>query len=158
MSEIFERILVALSGTESSQAAAALAFKMARLHGAEVAIVSVVDTGLAADMARVLRRPEEEVLDEMEVNVLNYLRHGETMGRKEGVPVETLVRRGAPYIEIASEAESRNADLVVLGSTHVEGVRRLAIGRVVERVIEHVACPVLVVRHRGQRGRTGPGS
>lgn len=150
MSEIFDRILVALSGTESSQAAAALAFRLAQFHGAHVVVVNVVDTGLAQEIARVLGRPENEVLAEMEATSRSYLHHGELLARRAGVSAETVVRRGVPHLEIIAQAEASQADLVVLGSTHLEGPRRLAIGRVVERVMEHADRPVLVVPRRAQ--------
>ena len=158
MSDIFQCIVVALSGTESSQAAAGLALRIARLHDARVVMVNVVDTGLAEEIARLMGRPEEQVLSEMELSGRNILRHGEVMARQEGIAVETVVRRGTPYLEIVTEAEERGADLVVLGSTHAAGLRRLAIGRVVERVIEHSDCPVLVVRRRARLGPSGMGT
>ncbi|MHB0868293.1 MAG: universal stress protein [Chloroflexota bacterium] len=149
MDGIFNRILVALSGTPSSQAAAELALRMAQLHGSQVILVTVLDTGLAHEISRVLGRPEEEVLAEMETSSQGNLHYGQVMARRVGVPVETALRRGNPYLEIVAEAEERNVDLVVVGSSsHVGGARRLAIGRVVERVIENSDCPVLVVRHR----------
>lgn len=148
MSEIFNRILVAMSGTESSQAAAELALRLASFHGAQAVLVTVVDTGLAQEIARVLGRSEEEVLAEMEVGSHGILHHGQVMAHRLGLTVETVIRKGTPYLEIVAEAEARQADLVVVGSSLGEGARRLAIGRVVERVIEHAGCPVLVVRHR----------
>ncbi len=156
MSEIFQRILAAVSGTESSLAAAEMALRLARVHGAQLAVVTVVDTAFGQEMARLLRQTEQEVLAKLEASGRGYLRHCEVMGRREGISVETVVRRGVPYLEIAAEAEARQADLVVLGSTHVAGPRRLAIGRVVERVIEHVECPVLVVRHSPQQQASQP--
>lgn len=150
MGEIFERILVGVSGTESSRAAVEMAARLARLHRAQIVLVSVVDTGLSSEIARALGRSESDVLADMEANSRKYLRDAEIVARRLGVSTEAVLRRGTPYLEIADEAEVRRADLVVLGSTHVEGPHRLAIGRVLERVIEHVDCPVLVVRHRKQ--------
>ncbi|MGE5618048.1 MAG: universal stress protein [Sphingomonadaceae bacterium] len=149
MNGIFHRILVAMSGTPSSEAAADLALRMAQTHGAQVVMVTVVDTGLAQEISRVLGRPGEEVLGEMQRSHQAILHEGQLMARRMGISVETVLRRGSPHLEIVAEAAARQVDLLVLGSSsHVGGARRLAIGRVVERVIENADCPVLVVRHR----------
>lgn len=148
MADVFQTIVVAVSGTEISQAAAVMSLCLARIHGARVVMVNVMDTGLAEEIARVMGRPEGQVVAEMERSGHAILRHAEVMARREGVAVETVIRRGTPQLEIVAEAENRSADLIVVGSTHVEALRWLAIGRVVERVIEHAGCPVLVVWHR----------
>ncbi len=147
MADVFRTIIVAVSGTESSLAAASLALRLAKLHGAQVVMVGVVDEGQAQEIARVMGRTEAQVLAELEKSARGNLRHVELMARQEGVEVETVLRRGAPHLEIVGEADDRRADLIVVGSTHVVGPRVMAIGRVVERVLEHSASPVLVVRH-----------
>ena len=92
MSEIFKRILVGLSGSESSQAAAGLAFRLARLHGAEVVLLTVVDTGLAQKIAGALGRPLDKVLSEMEVSGRSYLKNGQMMARRMRISVEVVLR------------------------------------------------------------------
>ena len=150
MDRVFSRIVVAMSGTESSEAAAVMALRISKVHGAQVMLVNVVDVGLAEEIARVMGRPQDQVLEDMERSGRAILRHGKVLGDHEGVNVSTALRRGSPYLEIVDEAESWGADLIIIGSTHVSGPRPRAIGRVVERVIEHSACPVLVVRRRAQ--------
>ncbi|MGI5835095.1 MAG: universal stress protein [Chloroflexota bacterium] len=150
MNGVFSKIVVAMSGTESSEAAAVMGLRLSKVHGAKVMLVNVVDLALAAEIARVMGRPQDQVLADMEKSGRGILRHGEVLGNQEGVLVSTALRRGSPHLEIVDEAESWGADLIIIGSTHVAGPRPLAIGRVVERVIEHSACPVLVVRRRAQ--------
>lgn len=150
MGEVFNRIVVAMSGTESSEAAALMALRLSRVHGAQVTLVNVVDIALAEEIARVMGQPQDQVVLDMERSGQAILRHGEVLGRQQGVPVRTILRRGSPHLEIVAEAEDWGADLIIIGSTHVVGPRPLAIGRVVERVIEHSASPVLVVRRRAQ--------
>jgi nucleotide-binding universal stress UspA family protein len=39
------------------------------------------------------------------------------------------------------------ADLIVIGSRGLSGMKRLLMGSVSESVVRHAHCPVLVVRH-----------
>jgi nucleotide-binding universal stress UspA family protein len=43
-------------------------------------------------------------------------------------------------------AEELGADLIVMGSRGLRGVRRALIGSVSDSVVRHAHCPVLVVR------------
>jgi len=54
---------------------------------------------------------------------------------------------GVPDEEIVVLAEELGADLVVLGSRGLGGMRRTLIGSVSDSVVRHAHCPVLVVRH-----------
>mgnify|MGYP005866016711 CR=1 FL=1 len=154
MSDIFNKMLVAMSGTESSEAAAELGIKLAKAHQAQLSLVYVVDTGLVAEMARLMGRPEEQLMADMESNGLAVLRRGEHLAKQSGIHALSVLRRGSPPLEIVAEAASRRADLILLGSTYLVGPHPPSLGRVVERVIEHSDCPVLVVRHRVQSGVT----
>ncbi len=60
--------------------------------------------------------------------------------------VTILTRVGDPGTEIADYAESINAELVIIPSHGYHGFKRALLGSVTERVIRHVACPVLVLR------------
>lgn len=60
--------------------------------------------------------------------------------------VTTVVRFGNPGLEIAEYAEQSAADLVIIPSHGYQGVKRMLLGSVAERVIRHVPCSVLVLR------------
>jgi nucleotide-binding universal stress UspA family protein len=59
------------------------------------------------------------------------------------VDARTMFEEGLPWEEIA--IKSRDADLVVLGETHRRSRWNFMSHRTVERVIQHAACPVLLV-------------
>jgi nucleotide-binding universal stress UspA family protein len=48
---------------------------------------------------------------------------------------------------IVGLAEELGADLIVIGSRGLGGMKRLLMGSVSESVVRHAHCPVLVVRH-----------
>lgn len=53
---------------------------------------------------------------------------------------------GSPGLEITDYARRQGADLIVIPSHGYQGVKRLFLGSVAERVIRHAPCRVLVVR------------
>jgi len=60
-------------------------------------------------------------------------------------PVLTRVLEGAPHIQIARYATEASIDLIVIG-THARGVvKRIFLGSTSKSVLEHAACPVLMV-------------
>ena len=63
----------------------------------------------------------------------------------EGVPVRIVEQHGDPARTIVLHANSRKADLVVLGSNRRRGWQRFREGSVGESVLRRAAWPVLIV-------------
>jgi nucleotide-binding universal stress UspA family protein len=63
----------------------------------------------------------------------------------EGVPVRIVEQHGDPALVIILHANTRKADLVVLGSNRRRGWQRFKEGSVGERVLRGAAWPVLIV-------------
>jgi len=69
-----------------------------------------------------------------------------TKGHRIGAKVRIMLRVGAAYQQIVTEAEESKADLVLL-ATHGRGeIHRLLVGSVADRVIRMAPCPVLTVK------------
>ena len=62
------------------------------------------------------------------------------------VGATTVVRVGDPGLEVADYAKESAADLIVISSHGYQGLTRLLLGSVAERVIQHAPCPVLILR------------
>ena len=58
----------------------------------------------------------------------------------------TTVRSGGADFEICEAAGEKNADLIVLASHGLGGVKHALVGSTAERVVRHAPCPVLTVR------------
>lgn len=65
--------------------------------------------------------------------------------REWHVPIETSVCLGSPARDIEAAAGALPADLVVMGTRGRGGLAHLVFGSVTERVMHHVACPVLAI-------------
>ena len=62
---------------------------------------------------------------------------------------EAHLMSGRADEEIIFLAEGAEADLVVVGSRGLGGIRRARISSVSDSVVRHTHCPVLVVRREG---------
>jgi len=141
---LFECVLVPVDGSSNSVAAMNTAVKNVRRYGGSITAVHVVDKEVVRQLARFEDKEGQLAQRELEENGRRYLGLASDMGQREGVNVETVLRRGEPYLEIVNEARARRASLIILGRLGGRGPRRILIGSVTERVIEYAECPVLV--------------
>jgi nucleotide-binding universal stress UspA family protein len=65
---------------------------------------------------------------------------------RRGVEVEKVVREGYPATVIVEEAASQPADLIVIGTHGLSGLKHLLLGSIAERVVQKAPCPVLTVK------------
>jgi nucleotide-binding universal stress UspA family protein len=63
-----------------------------------------------------------------------------------GVEVETHAREGHPAEVIIDLANQEQADLIVVGSRGLTGIKRYLLGSVSSKVSEHAHCNVMIVR------------
>jgi len=142
----FSNILVPTDGSDYSVAAIKLAIRLARVHGARLFFLYVVDKVVLTELTRFGRKSQSEVRFDLEETGRRALTYAERLASDWGIHAEAMMREGAPHSEILSTAKSLNVDLIVIGQVGVRGPRRLLIGSVAERVIESAECPVLVAK------------
>ncbi len=148
MDEI-KKILIATDGSEYTKSAIKKGLSLAKMLGAEVTGVYVVD----------IRDFSGIDLEDMEYAYVNMLRdNGDEIleelrdeADKMGVRIRTVKREGIPADEIVKAAEEDDADLIVIGSFGQSALEKLLLGSVAEKVIRHAPCPVLVVRNKRRR-------
>ncbi len=64
---------------------------------------------------------------------------------KEGITASSEIMTGTPYYSIASYANERGMDLIIMSTHGRQGVQRFLMGSTTERVLRTVHCPVLSV-------------
>jgi nucleotide-binding universal stress UspA family protein len=68
----------------------------------------------------------------------------------EVFPGDTALKReilvGKPWSEICKYAGSSGVDLIIIATHGLSGLKHILMGSVAERVVQHAACPVLVVK------------
>ena len=68
--------------------------------------------------------------------------------RAKGLAVDVIVREGYPATVIEQEAVDQRADLIVIGTRGLSGLKHLLLGSIAERVVQKAPCPVLTVKTR----------
>ena len=141
------RLLLGTDLGRTSELATVWAFDLARRHGADLLVVSVIDP---SDLSRQTGRfgtRWDQVRDRRHQAAQQLVERGRAMD----VPVSFLVWTGEPGESIVSAAEAEDVDLVVVG-THGRGrIGRLLLGSVSEHVVHNAPCPVLVIRSPSRR-------
>lgn len=82
---------------------------------------------------------DEEVANQFLAAVKAY-------AEKRGADIETELMRGNPHRAIVKQAENGDYDMVVIGNHGRDGIARVLLGSVAEKVVRRSPVPVLVVR------------
>ena len=141
-------ILLPTDFSDCARRAVPVAAEMARLLGARVVCLHVVEpvaqpvgwTPLAEPL------PDAELGERLEESAARDLPAFSKSAEFEGLDVEDLIARGDPASEIVRAAEERGAGLIVISSHGRTGLGRILFGSTAESVVRHARCPVLVVK------------
>jgi len=143
--EQIKRILIATDGSEPTKPAVEQGLHLAKLLGAKVTALYVVDQiplqNVPADSTVVFS--VHALLENEGKRAVNEVKDA---GSQIGVEVATLVVEGSPAKKIVEVAA--DFDLVVIGTLGRSGLSKLLMGSVAERVARYAPCPVLIVRAR----------
>ena len=142
--EDIRRILIPTDGSEGVKLAVRKGVGLARLAGAEVLGVYVMDSASFAPLPGDFEW--ESLRDAFEEQARHALSFVEEAAREERVSARTRVLEGHPSEEILKAAREWPADLIVMGTLGRSGLAHLLLGSVAERVMRHAPCPVMVVR------------
>ena len=139
---MFKRVLVAVDGSEHAIKAAQLAGDICRSMKADLTLVTVFDP-----VPNYLGEPfsQEAVTKRIELarSILNEAQNkiGEVPG-----DVKTDMLEGPVAEAILRLIESRNIDLVTMGTRGLGRLGGLVLGSQSQKVLQHAPCPVLLVR------------
>lgn len=143
---MYKRILIATDGSDKSRKAAEEGVELAKALGAQVIALNVVNEVIIASAVRQLGSDRKVVEDRLKTAGQKAVDDIKAMAANAGVPVDTIVRIGAPANAVIDVAGAEKADLVVMGSHGESGASKLLIGSVVQKVLYWATIPVLVVR------------
>jgi nucleotide-binding universal stress UspA family protein len=139
-----KKILIPTDGSDYSLRAAEYGVSIAKMLGAEIIVVYVLDDIVLNQISKVTER--EDVERELKNSGQRYIDYVLNFSEREGVKAASLLARGRPFEQIVHLAKGLNMDLIVMGTYGLRGSERILIGSVAERVIEYSPCPVLVVK------------
>lgn len=140
-------ILVAFDFSDTSMAALTYGRNLALTFGGRLHVLHVADvipTSAAQFYPEGPGDPEAKAI-ELALNQLRTL-----LASADTAPTATPAVRlsPSPADAIVAYAKEMHADIIVIGTHGREGMSRLFLGSVAERVVRSAPCPVLVVRPR----------
>jgi len=135
------KILVPLDGSETAARALPVAVAFARVFGAELVLLTVVEGDtIVPQVPKTTSGAAQKLLEG-------------SAKKLEGLSVRTLVAGGSPALGILDAADQERADLIAMSTHGRSGISRWAFGSTAEDVVRHARSPLLVVRTSGARSR-----
>jgi len=154
---MFEKILVAVDGSENSKKALGYAVELAEKFGSAIRLIHVysgilpiipatnalsspaaagpASAALAAKMAEDARKSGNKILEELM-----------TIVKERGISVDVVLKEGDAVKEIVAEAEKGGCSLIVVGHRGMSKLSEILLGSVSEGVSHKAPCPVMVVK------------
>jgi nucleotide-binding universal stress UspA family protein len=143
-----KKILVATDFSEPSAVAVKYAVALAEAFGASLHVLHVIEEfyvhgwageGYIPDIGSLRQAMREQANAQLQKTL--------TPADQERFHAQTVIKWGAPFVEIVRYAKEQGIDLVVMG-THGRGpIAHMLMGSVAEKVVRKAPCPVLTVRH-----------
>ena len=137
-----QKILIPTDGSDYSLRAAEYGISIAKMLGAQIMVVYVMDEIVLNQISKVTERKDVE--RELKKDGQRYINYILGVAEKEGVKAASILAKGRPFEQIVHIAKGLSMDLIVMGTYGLRGAERILIGSVAERVIEYAPCPVMV--------------
>jgi len=158
----YTQILMPIDGSPASDKALDEAIRLARLSGARLRLLHVVDELSYVNGFEPAMNYLKDTLPLMHQAGERLLAHARKKAEAQGVVTDSVLIVGGPgrlWEHVAAQAGSVKADLVVVGSHGRRGLGRALMGSDAEQIVRHAPVPVLVVPAAGAGGSPGaPGS
>ena len=144
----FERVVVAVDGSDSASAALDRAIDLARRYDAELLIVSVAPLAAVVAPSNLLGVPVP-VAPDARPPFRALVEAAVARAQADGLDhVTGICEEGAAVEEILAHLGGGRDELLVVGSRGLSATQRLVLGSVSTALVTKAPCPVLVVRAR----------
>ena len=135
---LISKILLAVDGSETSSKAAENAIDLAERYGADLIALYIVPPSIkSSEIFDLAKENGQKIVDEV--------KH-EASAKKLNVQTEVLLDIGSVTKGIVEYAEKNNANLIVLGTRGISGIKRMLLGSTASGVVTYSHCPVIVVK------------
>ena len=150
---MYKKILFATTGTPSCDAAARVAFDMAKRYNTELFTINVFGIPSRSFSQTVIdpgTGDEIDFHDDQLAKVKNKLEEIYQQQIKDYTSCETIITEGIPHTEILRVARKKEIDLIVMGARtstqeNISSVNRQIVGRTLQGVARSARCPVLII-------------
>jgi len=146
-SDFFRSIVIATDGSENTWKAISYGIKIAKLSGATVHALYVMDTSSVSQSWTAGKEIIYEILKKEGQKATSKVKE---CGGASDVEVKEVILEGHPSREIIDFAEDNEIDLIVMGTLGKTGLDKFLMGSVAENVVRNSKVPVMIVRGEGQ--------
>lgn len=146
---MYKRILVPVDGSATSAKGLEEAIRLAKLTGASLELVNIVDELSLAFGVEAYATYSQDVLAALREGAREILEKAQQRAASAGVGVDTkaIETFGARVADlVVEEAVATKADLIVIGTHGRRGIGRLLLGSDAEQILRLAPVPVLLVR------------
>lgn len=147
---LFRRLLVALDGSPLSWQAFQVGLQFAKLPGAALASLSVIEGPKAPPKQQAAAIPLSPPSARIDWDWAIYFQQIQAIAAAQAhladLPLETFTREGSASTLLTSLARERNIDLLILGATGHEHPLSLTTGGTARKIANAAQCAVLLVR------------
>ena len=147
MKKEFEKILVAVDGSDQSMRAVDIAISLAKRYGSALTALYVIHIPFGENLY-----PRsvwyKDFIDDINRETDGWFAEIQRRGKENGVEISSKMKETAESVpaEITRYIKEDKTDLVVVGSKGKSALEKLFLGSVAAGVLSYSPCPVLVVR------------
>jgi nucleotide-binding universal stress UspA family protein len=145
----FERILVAVDGSQNSMRAAEWAIDLAKRDHASLFVVSIIPTPVySAVTPPGSNPPMNEMFDRARGDAEKFVEQAASRAQASGVQVRGEIIENVPSVvqSITDYADEWKVQVIVVGTRGLSGFKKLLLGSVSTALVSHAPCSVLIVR------------
>jgi nucleotide-binding universal stress UspA family protein len=139
---MFQKIVVALDGSPSSENALTMAVEMTKRFQADLVALSVAQLPESAELIGEI----EEIRNHAENRFAEIGEAAVESAAAQGVSLRSVVLHGHVADTIVRYVESEHAQLLIIGQHGHSRIRRFFLGSTADRVSEHCLCTVMIVK------------
>jgi len=154
---MFDKILVAVDGSDYSKRAMGYAVELAEKFGSAITLIHVYSTVIPMiPVADALTSPAvtapasaavaAKIAEDAKKFGDRILEDAEKVVKERGIPVEKVLKEGDTVKEIVAEAQKGGFNLIVIGHRGMSKLSELFLGSVSEGVGHKAPCPVMIVK------------
>ena len=142
-----KKLVVAYDGSPNSKNALKLGGEIAKALGAEVALVSVVDTGMSLfGFGEMDAREFEQVQQARARFGQKTVEAGGALAEEWGIPVTPVLLEGDPAEELIRYCEKEQASMIIVGPRGLSGFQSLLLGSITQKILSHSTISVIVAK------------
>ncbi len=138
----YQKILVALDGSERSKHAYEETLKFVKETKAKILTIAVMPThkelvsslSVFGHVKELIKKPYIKALEE-----------AKELAEENGIDIKTFFEEGKPYEKIIEIAQKEGCDLIVTGRRGVTSFEKILIGSVAHRIINYSPIDVLII-------------